>query len=350
MNRKSHAPPLIVAALALLAPLAGCASGPASGGSPSGAPPSPTPTAPAPAGGAAEVECEDATAEPTTTQELEDALDAAQPGDVIALQPGTYEGEFVASAQGTQDAPITLCGPEDAILDGGAVDGGYVLHLDGVSHWIVQGFTVRNGQKGIMADATTHTTIRGITVTHIGDEGIHLRAASTDNHVVGNTVGDTGLRKPKFGEGIYIGSAESNWCDITGCEPDRSDRNVIEGNTISGTTSESVDIKEGTSAGVLRGNTFDGSAITDADSWVDVKGNGWRIEGNEGTSSPGDGFQTHEILDGWGTDNVFAGNVANLEGPGDGVAFAFEPERGNVLLCDNEVSGDRELSNVECRE
>ncbi|MEU1972021.1 right-handed parallel beta-helix repeat-containing protein [Microbacterium sp. NPDC019599] len=322
--------------------LAGCAAR-----APETAEPSPTSkstpgTSPSAAG-----ECPEATIEAGSAQELEKALEDAQPGDVIALQPGTYEGEFVATTSGTEDAPITLCGTPDAILDGGAIDGGYVFHLDGATHWILQGFTVRNGQKGVMADGTTGSVIRNLTVTGIGDEGIHLRKGSTDNQVIGNTVSDTGQRKPKFGEGIYIGTAESNWCDISDCEPDQSDRNVVEGNTISGTTSESVDIKEGTSDGVLRGNTFDGAAMTDADSWVDVKGNGWLIEGNTGSGSAEDGFQTHEILDGWGDGNTFRGNSAELDGAG--VGFALEPELDNVVTCDNTVLGPQaELTNVDC--
>ena len=337
---------LVVPLLLLLAALAGCAGGTPSGASPSESKPQPKPTdSVAPA----EARCDAATAEPSSAEELQDALDDAAPGDVIAIAAGTYEGEFVATAQGTETQPITLCGTSDSILDGGAIDGGYVLHLDGATHWVLQGFTVRNGQKGIMADAATETTIRQVTVTHIGDEGIHLRNGSSDNQVLDNTVSETGLRKPKFGEGIYIGTAESNWCDVSGCEPDASDRNLIEGNTISGTTSESVDIKEGTTGGTLRGNSFDGSAMTDADSWVDVKGNGWLIEDNHGTNSPGDGFQTHEILDGWGTDNIFIANVADLDGGGTG--FALEPERDNIVHCDNTVSGaDSELSNVDCRD
>jgi hypothetical protein len=282
---------------------------------------------------------------------LQDALDTARPGDVIVVEPGRYVGEFIASAQGTEEEPITLCGTSESILDGGGIDQGYVLHLDGASHWVVQGIALQNGQKGLMADGTTHTVIRGTTVSDIGDEGIHLRATSTDNLVTENTVSDTGLRKPKFGEGIYIGSAESNWCDISACEPDASDRNVIEGNDILRTTAESVDIKEGTTGGVLRGNTFDGAdlVIDDADSWVDVKGNDWLIEGNSGVHSAADGFQTHEILDGWGTRNVFRDNSAALDGAGLG--FSLKPPRENVLECSNEVSGPgAELSNVECRD
>ncbi|WP_129590517.1 right-handed parallel beta-helix repeat-containing protein [Cryobacterium aureum] len=289
--------------------------------------------------------------EPTVTvadaDELTEALGNAAAGDAIELVAGTYIGNFVAENSGTADAPITLCGTADAILDGGDESHGYVFHLDGAKYWHLTGFTVTNGQKGLMADTTVGTIIEGLTVNHIGDEAIHLRKASTDNVIVGNTISDTGLRKPKFGEGIYIGTAESNWCDISDCSPDLSDRNRVEFNTIFGTTSESVDIKEGTSGGIVKGNTFDGSFIVEADSWVDVKGNDWTIEGNVGTTSPNDGFQTHEIVDGWGTGNVFRGNTANVNGPGFG--FSLTPVLHNVADCSNTTSGAGEgFSNTPC--
>jgi len=283
----------------------------------------------------------------SSADDLGDALSAAGPGDIIRLEEGTYSGRFVATAAGTAAEPITLCGPEGAVLDGEGTDEGYVLHLDGAEHWVVSGFSVRNGQKGVMADGVTHTVIENLSVSQIGDEAIHLRNFSTDNTVRGNTIRDTGLRKEKFGEGVYVGTAESNWCDVSGCEPDASDRNVVEGNDIAATSSESVDIKEGTSDGVVRGNTFDGSDITGADSWVDVKGNGWLIEDNTGRNSPVDGFQTHEIVEGWGTRNVFTGNTADVNGEGFG--YSLTPELDNVVECSNEAAGAAEgTSNVTC--
>ncbi len=303
---------------------------------PSQAPsPSPSPTATETAA-AAPAECGDPTALVESSDELIAALAAAAPGDVIVLAAGTYRGNFVASASGTAGEPIALCGTADSILDGGDVGSGYVFHLNGAAYWQLSGFSVTNGQKGVMADATVGSVIEGLTVSRIGDEAIHLRKFSTDNVVRGNTISDTGHRKPKFGEGIYIGSAESNWCDITGCQPDRSDRNVIEGNLISGTT-----------GGVLRGNSFDGSALQEADSWVDVKGNDWLIDGNSGTNSHLDGFQTHEIIDGWGTGNTFTNNSATVNG--DGFGFSLTPARDNVVECSNAVSAAREgYSNVDC--
>ncbi|PZQ92107.1 MAG: hypothetical protein DI534_01855 [Leifsonia xyli] len=337
----------VVAAAQAGVPAAAPSSKPSHGGQPAAsasASPSTEPSRPDSGScGAADVTVDSAEA-------LQQALDDAAPGRTIALADGVYAGQFVATVSGTKDAPITLCGGTGAVLDGGGTGKGYVLHLDGAQYWRLTGFTVQNGQKGVMADGTVGSEIRGLTVTMIGDEGIHLRNFSTDNVVADNTVSQTGLRKPKFGEGIYIGTAESNWCDISGCKPDLSDRNVIENNTISATTAESVDIKEGTSNGVLRGNSFNGAGIdtSGADSWVDVKGNGWLIEGNTGVDSPQDGFQTHEILDGWGTGNTFRGNTAAVNGPGFG--FSLTPVRDNVVTCDNTATGAGEgLANVSCR-
>lgn len=263
------------------------------------------------------------------------------------LEPGVYEGNFVASVSGTAAEPISLCGTANSILDGGDSSHGYVFHLNHASYWRVTGFTIRNGQKGLMADGTVGSVIESLTVTGLGDEGIHLRTFSTDNTVIGNTVSNTGLRKGKFGEGIYIGTAESNWCQISDCKPDTSDRNLVEGNVIFETTAESVDIKEGTTAGILRDNSFDGATMTDADSWVDVKGNSWVVEGNRGINSPNDGIQTHRILDGWGEHNVFRNNTAAVNGPGFGIAS--RPALDNVVECNNTVTGAASgASNMPC--
>jgi hypothetical protein len=276
-------------------------------------------------------------------------LTAARPGDVIRVAPGTYTGEFVATADGTREQPIYLCGSRNAVLDGGDIEGGYVLHLDGAAYWRLVGFTVTNGQKGVMTDRTVGSVVQQLDVHHIGDEAIHLRDNSTDNLVLDNEVSDTGLRRDKYGEGIYVGTAISNWCSYSECRPDRSDRNIVKGNTITRVTSEAVDLKEGTTGGVLEDNTFDGSHMSGADSWVDVKGNNWLIRGNRGDGSTEDGFQTHEILHGWGDHNVFTGNTANVDGPGYGIAL--RPEEDNVVACDNTETGAAQgLSNTTCRE
>ncbi|GIF06288.1 right-handed parallel beta-helix repeat-containing protein [Actinoplanes siamensis] len=292
--------------------------------------------------------CSGSTVQVASAEQLEAALSQATPGATIQLADGVYEGRFVATAKGTEAQPITLCGGAGAVIDGGGIKKGYAVHLDGADYWRLTGFTVRNSQKGVMADSTNHAVISGLTVTGIGDEAIHLRKFSSDNVVEKNTISNTGQRREKFGEGVYVGSAVSNWPTITGGQPDNSDRNVVRDNKISATTAEAVDVKEGTTGGTVTGNTFDGSGLLeDADSWVDVKGNNWTISKNTGTNSPEDGFQTHSVVKGWGRGNTFTGNVAQLNGSGYG--FHFAPVEDNRVSCDNQVVGAAKgLANVDC--
>jgi hypothetical protein len=296
----------------------------------------------------AQFACPKPTVVVSTAAELTAALKAAAPGDAIQIEDGTYHGNFTAAGSGTAAKPIYLCGSRSAILQGEGFKGGYVLHFDQAAHWRVAGFTVTDGQKGVMVDTGQDIALQGLLVQNIGDEAVHLRRNSTGNVVRGLTIRNTGNRRDKFGEGIYIGTAKSNWSSITGGQPDHSDRNFILNNAISQTTAESVDIKEGTSDGVLAGNTFDGSSLSGADSWVDVKGNGWLIAGNHGQHSPKDGFQTHVVLDGWGNANRFVGNIADLDG-GSGVGFYLNHQLSNEVSCSNRVSGAGDgLSNDPC--
>ncbi|MET0929257.1 MAG: hypothetical protein ABWX74_07050 [Aeromicrobium sp.] len=285
-----------------------------------------------------------------TAGELTDALAAVQPGDVIVVAPGTYTGTFVADRSGRTDAPIVLCGDETSVLDAGTVDEGYTLHLDGVSHWRVQGLTLQRGAKGLVLDGSSDNEIVGVVVAGTGEEAVHLRTHSSRNLVQGVTVSGAGRVKPDIGEGIYVGTAESNWCTLTDCGPDRSDDNQIIGNRVEGTTAEAIDVKEGTSGGVLKLNELDGSTMTESDSLIDLKGNGWTVEGTTGTASPGDGVAVFEILDGWGEANALRDNRFAV--PSDAYAvqvFGDARSNGNVVACSNAVTdGSGQTSNVDC--
>ena len=176
-----------------------------------------------------------------------------------------------------------MCGGRGAVLRGPGTDEGIVLSLQQVRYWRLVGFSVREGQKGVMADGTSDTVVQDLAVTQIGDEAVHLRANSTDNVVSGLTISDTGLRQVKFGEGIYVGSAVEQLVrhHRLRARPQRPQRRRRQHDQP--TAAESVDIKEGTTGGVLADNTFDGAGMRgEADSWVDVKGNGWLVQANHG--------------------------------------------------------------------
>lgn len=286
----------------------------------------------------------------STASELKSALASATAGDTIRLNDGVYRGKFAASADGTAAAPITLVGGRDAVLTTGSTSSGYALGLSG-DHWNLSGFTVSVAKKGIVLDHSSGSRLDGLDIGSIGQEAVHVRSDSRDVVVANSAIHDTGRDSPEYGEGVYVGSAKSNWASITGSasRPDRSDGVTISGNTFTNTSAEGVDIKEGTTAGAVISNVFVNagfSGVNYADSWVDVKGNGYLVQGNSGTTAVTDAFQVHVALDGWGNGNVFRGNGAVTGVPGYEVNV-HSAAAGTVVECaPTGASGG--LSNVAC--
>ncbi|AEW93494.1 MULTISPECIES: right-handed parallel beta-helix repeat-containing protein [Streptomycetaceae] len=258
-----------------------------------------------------------ATVTVSTASQLKSALAAAEPGDTIQLADAVYPGNFTATTPGTAAAPITLTGSSRAVL---TASGGYGLHLDGASYWQVHGITVTGGQKGIVLDSATHVTLDSVTVHGLQMEGVHFRRSSGDGVIENSRIYDTGRDRPGYGEGVYVGTAG----DLT----DRSDQVRILDNTIGpAVRAENVDIKEGTTGGLIAGNSFDGSGLSDAnydDSWVDVKGNGWTVRDNTGVHTLNDGFQVHAVAPDWGCGTVFTGNHADLTGATGADRYAID--------------------------
>lgn len=249
----------------------------------------------------------------STSLELHTALANAQPGDFIYLADGIYNGNFEATVDATAEARIIVYGSRAAILEGTSLEQGYGFHL-AADYWTLAGFSVRNYNKGIMTDGANFNVLRSLEVYQIGDEGIHFRSFSSDNLVQQSWVHDVGLNNVEFGEAIYLGSAVSNWERHSNGEPDTSDRNQVIGNLLGpNVAAEAVDIKEGTTGGVVRHNTFISTGENFADSWVDLKGNGYEVSDNMGMYTVGSTFtiavDEMELVEGWGRDNNIHDNA-----------------------------------------
>ncbi|MCY7404118.1 MAG: hypothetical protein LH475_05755, partial [Cryobacterium sp.] len=169
-----------------------------------------------------------------------------------------------------------------------------------------------------------------------------VRAFSTDNNVVGNTIKNTGKRDPFYGEGIYIGTSENNWCAQTNCQPDNSDRTLLMANNISLTGAQPIEVKEGTSNGIIRDNIIDGTnAMPHAEEWVKVKGNDWSIYNNQGRNSTMHGFAVNGSVTGWGLRNTFFGNTAPVNAAGYGFFIHEQGGKGasgTKVYCSNTVT------------
>ncbi|MER6501007.1 right-handed parallel beta-helix repeat-containing protein [Streptomyces sp. NPDC001455] len=280
----------------------------------------------------------------STAAQLKSALAAATPGDTIRLADGTYKGNFKATVLATASARITLTGSARAVLTAG---GGYGLHLNGASYWTVRGITVTGGQKGIMADAATDVVIDSVTVHDLDMEGVHFRRSSKNGVIKNSRIHDTGQDGSGMGEGVYVGTA--------GDLSDRSDGVQILNNTIGpGVGGENIDIKEGTTGARVIGNTFDGSGLTGAnydDSWVDVKGNDVLVQGNRGSRTTNNGYETHTQQKGWGCGTVFRDNASDLSGSTGDKRIAINVTNygascPTTVYSSNTVTGGKGLTNI----
>lgn len=215
------------------------------------------------------------TVEVRNSEELKDALANAESGTKIRLADGVYEGNFSLKGK----SGVTIEGSKDAVIKAGT-DGGYALHLENSNNNTLTGFTVSGGEKGIMLDGSSDNILEGLTVKDTGHEGIHFRQNSSRNLLQNSLIDNTGLTDPGFGEGVYIGSDPKNFAN------DQSNDNMIINNVFGpNVRAENIDVKEGTSGGIIRGNVFNGSGLSgehSADSVLDLKRgtSGYIIENN----------------------------------------------------------------------
>ncbi len=198
-----------------------------------------------------------------------------------------------------------------------------------------------------MADAANGVVIDSVTVHDLDMEGVHFHKSSRDGVLKNSRIYDTGQNGRGMGEGVYVGTAN----DLT----DRSDNAQILNNTIGpDVRGENVDIKEGTTGARIIGNTFDGSGLTGAnydDSWVDVKGNDVLVEGNRGTRTTNNGYETHTQRPGWGCGTVFRNNTSDLTGATGDRRLAINVTNNSstcrtTVHASNTVTGGNGLTNI----
>lgn len=260
----------------------------------------------------------------------------ARPGDLYIVKKGIYSGPIVLRGlRGTSTKRISICGEAGAIFRNSSTSSGRVITVQDSDYMVLTNLEVTVGQKGVMVESTTRSEFSNLNIHHIGHEGLHLKLFSSHNLVKNCKITNVGLVLPEYGEGLYIGSSKNNYIG------DRSDNNSVIANVFGpGVAAEAIDIKEYTSAGLIEGNTFYGDGMKGenyADSWMDVKGNGYLIKNNIGHGSLSDGFQTHVLVDGWGNGNIFEGNRGEINNNNlSAVLINIQSRsRGNVVKCDN---------------
>ncbi|RKS75654.1 parallel beta helix pectate lyase-like protein [Motilibacter peucedani] len=294
----------------------------------------------------------------STAAQLTSALANAAPGTSIVLADGTYTGQFVGAKSAPFSNPIKITGTRRAVLTTGSTSTGTALSIGG-AQWRLTGFTVTKALNGIEVSHSWGTVIDKVEVGTIGQKGIRLQGNSSEAVVQRSYVHDTGLTNARYGEGIDVGSSVDNWAAVTAGKPDRTNKVRVLGNRIERTAAEGVDVKEGTIGGTISANTFLDAGVVgwnSGDSWVDLKGNGWRVVSNTGAGAQDDAMQIHSIagldgkqIPGSGDDNVVRGNTVTGGVPGY-LIKVYKNSDNNTIGCDNVRTddGDKGISNRKC--
>ncbi|MFL5578210.1 MAG: right-handed parallel beta-helix repeat-containing protein, partial [Gemmatimonadaceae bacterium] len=292
----------------------------------------------------------------SSASQLSSALSNARAGDRIQLADGTYQGQFKLNASGSASQPIVLCGSRQAVIQTGSLTSGNGLVIYG-DYWRLIGFTVTKSMGGIAIVGGNYNVIDNLEVRGVGQAGIHMHSYSSHNIVRNSRVHDTGQYQGAYGEGVYIGSYNGQWCSRTNCQPDRSDANEVRNNVFGPyVKAQNVDIKEGTTGTIVTGNTFSGVGMVSDNynrSWVFVGGNRAVITDNKGSVSLKHGFEEASPLSAggttWSTGNVFRRNTADVQSSGYGFSLMGGTSGANVVGCDNSVTNAGSgFSNVRC--
>ncbi len=154
-------------------------------------------------------------------QTIQDAVDAAGPGDWVAVFAGTYAGCSVERG-GDEAARLRVSAVEAGVLidrDGPTTD---AIRLQNVSDVTIEGFTIEGptaaciGARGADPDRPmARLEIRGNTCRRSGHEGFYLSEVSR-SLIENNSISETGQDGEPRGHGIYLANAGSDSTTLRG--------------------------------------------------------------------------------------------------------------------------------------
>lgn len=290
-------------------------------------------------------------------ENIQNAIDQAQPGETINLLPGVYLQDIVTKRSGTAENPIIITGTKDAVVKGGGK--GRIIEINH-DYIILSKFTV-DGLHGDPGNATGYRDkliyvlgksarkgvvgmkILSMNIKNAGGECIRLRYFAQQNEIAYNTITRCGVADFEFkgggknGEGIYIGTAPEQLKDGKNPTQDRdeSNNNLIHHNTINTQGNECVDIKEGSSGNIVEYNNCTGQKDPESGG-MDSRGNGNVFRYNEIYGNSGAGIRLGGDEDNDGINNdVYENTIRN--NTSGGIKFQRAPQR---KICGNKMEGN----------
>jgi len=279
-------------------------------------------------------------------------------GDTIHLGAGDYFETMMTLRDGMPNAPITIIGPPDAVIRGGALDN--VLVRINHDYYTLYGFTIdglrgdadrMRGFKDKLLYAQKHEERRGIhglrlldmNFKNAGAECVRLRYFVEKSEVAFSRFSGCGVwdfvfnEGGKVGEGIYIGTSSKQWADGKNrtAGPDETTNNWIHHNFFETRGNECVEAKEGAINNVIEYNECTGQMDPESAGIV-ARGSGNIIRYNKIYGNVGAGVRVGgHTVDGtqYGQQNEIYGNEL-FDNVGGGVKIMV-PNQNKV--CNNIV-------------
>jgi len=121
---------------------------------------------------------------PQNYSTIQEAIDAANPGDTILVAPAIYHEHLTINKNN-----LTLCGQNHRTILDGKGDNENLVTIT-ANYTKVSGFTIKNGGVGIWLEKTVGSTISNNNITNNELFGIYLYE-SCNNIIIGNNIANT---------------------------------------------------------------------------------------------------------------------------------------------------------------
>ena len=185
----------------------------------------------------------------SNSQEAQESLEIAQPGDTLLFEAGTYD-PIVIDNQDSLTIKAASGDEGEVVFTSGTYSGsgntGAGVRVRNSSNIVVENIDATNSLWGIYVEGSQNVTLQNNEVYNTGQEAVHIANNSSEVDIIDNTIYDTGNGNSTFGEGIYLGAGSEGG--------DETNNITIAGNDISQTTGEAIDIKPYVSNVVIDNN------------------------------------------------------------------------------------------------
>lgn len=166
------------------------------------------------------------------------AANRVEPGGEIFVEPGIYAPLALVGLRGTAAEPIRITARPGVEVRGNGYTADAAISIADSEYLELRGFVVRQALWGIYVENSHHLVLEANDVADIGQEAIRIKDASSQIHIEGNRIADTGRRtdiEPN-GEGIYLGTGTPAGVDAVHSV-------TIVDNVLTGLRDEAIDIK-----------------------------------------------------------------------------------------------------------